>query len=1129
MFFAQELFCQELPTIIPPSPEASSLFKYLDYPVSNSTGVPEISIPIYVVNSGELSVPISLNYHASGRKVFDQDGTVALGWTLNAGGLISRTVYGDPDFGTYEESPYSFPDPFLLEDDIHIQEDFEYLAGIENLEKFRTYGPGVNHWHDSEYDVYSYSLGQSSGHLVFKDVNRVKTPVFIPMKPYLVEKDGEPLDYIMITDERGNSYKFSDKEMRGGLITSWALTEIVSANKKDIIEFKYANFHQDRTSFTGEYRLIDDWQISGQQPFSDNWDGLIPYRSSYSVRRLSEIDFKKGKVIFNHYTDGEFEGMINEIQIIDQYGVTVKRVQFEQTLMNRFTEGVAPAHKLDKLTFIGKNGENEEIYAFDYYPTILNNSGLVDVRAQDYWGYYNADMTPGLIPYYENIEFIGSGGGISHVSIGQSQDRDNRLPDHEATKSGVLRKITYPTGGETEFIYGQNKYFDQSSSEIMDYGGLRINQIITTDGEGNTYYKTYDYGDFGYVSLEPKVECLSYENRYVYFGLGGFSPGWGGTYRERVFTSSFLPDLEFLASQPIIYPEVTEYHGTETVNTGKTVYTYNYRLVTPRPLQTQQSPSGDMPGINMIRYHVGEYNLWDTPMLEHKLDYKRTGQVENPYQLVKSFVNHYEEAESQSIAGLHVVRTYIFPQDGTAVEPNMYADKYAAEFLLSPPKIYGVSNYSIPVGWKRIEYTSETEHFEDGSSTGRRINYTYNDRYLLSETNTARSDGKSIITLNQYPFEYSGNAVLTSMVSKNMLDYVVEQKEFLDDTGTTPLKSVKTNYIDWGNDVIAPVSIETSTGANLYEERLAYAYDKLTGNIKTVSKDGGPKNSFLWGYNDSYPIAKIENAENGEGGSETVVVIQPVEYTFNVSEGESSGELISLISIPETKLVTIRLLSSVNIVSGGSTTVNFDLTNLSTNQTYGFTVSGTGDSHSTTVAGGSYRLEYQKDVNIRFATTLSYDVEVEETVYTRVNEVMFENFEEHTQQIKSETAHTGHYVYRGSFSIELQDKIAGDYVLTYWSSADGTDWTKNDIPITVSSSSTSYTIGDSNTYLDDIRLHPVDAMMTTYTYDPLVGMTSQTDPAGVTIYYEYDDFGRLKNILDDEGNLVQQMEYHYSE
>ena len=49
----------------------------------------------------------------------------------------------------------------------------------------------------------------------------------------------------------------------------------------------------------------------------------------------------------------------------------------------------------------------------------------------------------------------------------------------------------------------------------------------------------------------------------------------------------------------------------------------------------------------------------------------------------------------------------------------------------------------------------------------------------------------------------------------------------------------------------------------------------------------------------------------------------------------------------------------------------------------------------------------------------------------------------------------------------------------------------------------------------------------TYTYDPLVGMTSQTDPAGITTYYEYDNFNRLMEVENTDEKLTGYYEYNY--
>jgi YD repeat-containing protein len=69
--------------------------------------------------------------------------------------------------------------------------------------------------------------------------------------------------------------------------------------------------------------------------------------------------------------------------------------------------------------------------------------------------------------------------------------------------------------------------------------------------------------------------------------------------------------------------------------------------------------------------------------------------------------------------------------------------------------------------------------------------------------------------------------------------------------------------------------------------------------------------------------------------------------------------------------------------------------------------------------------------------------------------------------------------------------------------------------------------GGGTVWFDDIRLHPASALMTTYTYDPLIGITSQTDPNNIVMFYEYDTFGRLKTIKDRDANILKTMEYHY--
>lgn len=86
-----------LPSIFRKPPNTTAFEKYGNYPVNLFSGVPDISIPLYEISSGDLSVPITLSYHASGIKVSENASWVGLGWSLSAGGEISRSVMGLPE------------------------------------------------------------------------------------------------------------------------------------------------------------------------------------------------------------------------------------------------------------------------------------------------------------------------------------------------------------------------------------------------------------------------------------------------------------------------------------------------------------------------------------------------------------------------------------------------------------------------------------------------------------------------------------------------------------------------------------------------------------------------------------------------------------------------------------------------------------------------------------------------------------------------------------------------------------------------------------------------------------------------------------------------------------------------
>ncbi|MGE8536203.1 MAG: hypothetical protein ACN6OJ_16560, partial [Chryseobacterium sp.] len=51
--------------------------------------------------------------------------------------------------------------------------------------------------------------------------------------------------------------------------------------------------------------------------------------------------------------------------------------------------------------------------------------------------------------------------------------------------------------------------------------------------------------------------------------------------------------------------------------------------------------------------------------------------------------------------------------------------------------------------------------------------------------------------------------------------------------------------------------------------------------------------------------------------------------------------------------------------------------------------------------------------------------------------------------------------------------------------------------------------------------------ITTYTYDPLVGVRSITSPSGIRESYIYDSAGRLEKVIDANGKVLKEMKYNY--
>ena len=242
-----------LENTVPPSPEPASIVKYADVPFTHSAGMAEYDVPFYTLQSRELSIPIGLHYASGGIKLDEIAGVAGLGWTLNAGGCITRTVMDMPDeyvplFGPFH---HEMPSGSLLEDLESMEENTATLNFLRDVVCNRV---------DVGLDRYSYSVCGLSGSFVIQDDGTVfqlsGDGVLID---YVRDAESGSVDVFTLTGPDGIVYTFSVKELASrdgrGMTstgpmnakldkwtapTAWHLTQMRSRSGLETAEFTYS-------------------------------------------------------------------------------------------------------------------------------------------------------------------------------------------------------------------------------------------------------------------------------------------------------------------------------------------------------------------------------------------------------------------------------------------------------------------------------------------------------------------------------------------------------------------------------------------------------------------------------------------------------------------------------------------------------------------------------------------------------------------------------------------------------------------------------------------------------------------------------------------------------------------------
>jgi YD repeat-containing protein len=155
---------------------------------------------------------------------------------------------------------------------------------------------------------------------------------------------------------------------------------------------------------------------------------------------------------------------------------------------------------------------------------------------------------------------------------------------------------------------------------------------------------------------------------------------------------------------------------------------------------------------------------------------------------------------------------------------------------------------------------------------------------------------------------------------------------------------------------------------------------------------------------------------------------------------------------------------------------------------------------------------------------------IAEILNAEPNEVFYTSFEEDTctSCIKNETkSKTGSSYFELSNAFVINSLPQGDYWLTYfWKENANDPW---EYIIEDNKSTTSLSTLKSSGYIDELRCFPQDAQMTTFSYEPLIGISSRTDANGNTIYYNYDNIGRLVTIKDNNQKILKLIKYNYGD
>lgn len=1179
--FSQSLIGQEkykMPAVIPQSPDAAALGKYVESPVGFYNGVPQINIPLFNISDNGVNVPISISYAATGIKVEDMASSVGLGWSLSSGGSISRIVRGRPD-----ELPNGFIDGQQLISKLQ-NNQFDPTTRAKVIKDINS---GLL---DGQADIFVLSLPGFSCKFFFEENGTIQTIPRSKVKIVPSPADGFGYRSWVVTTADGIKYELGatdGAELSGGIertrtlnscnpifeesYSTWYLTKIIPLTGSPVT-FEYDSYTMSYS--VNAYQIRQDFLsavlANGSGGGSCNTEqNLCTSTVANFAKKIKRIVFNSGIITFTAGADRlDLAGdkALSQVVVANNSGRLVKKYLFYQSYQNTSPSEVGPNGKrffLDSLRIFDASvcidatcTPNTQLYKFRYNAQALPPRNSF---AQDYWGYYNGQLgNQHLVP-----EMLVQNPSTTQI---MALTGAKRIPDEGFTKAGVLEAITYPTGGQQEFVYELNDV----KTGIPEY--YKTQQ--------KTYYYSYPtpppLDDFnGMFTINGCT--LSKPKRVHFVATGVADPGnssipldnkqqwriykWSNatnSYSDLVGSLGSLTELNM--SDRVFYFEPGLYKvQMYRPNTSAPLYNATIDIDWKDDIDCNKIPAGGL-RIKETRFYDGinSNGTMFTKYTYNKFDDNTTssGALANFPQL--HYIESIDKTSGDAISGQFIDKCIFFHRSstpnqtmattgmGTVGYSNITASKFngtellgKTEYTFQNPALIGDE---IPSGFpfapvnsmewmrgnliKKVDYrTDPVKGFEIVSSeestysTFEQQNYpgikTGIDELILAAAGTSIVD----VSAPKEQFFNTGTGFNYLSASKQI---IYDQK-----TASRILEVAKDIYINAANYSVAS-SAERNSKGELLTTRYKYTIDYNTsvssGSFANSIKGLVDKNVL------SLPI-EVYTITKDLQNSEWVTAGQLIEYN-------GLGLPVKVYQLNLAAPIALNSFMPSYINSGG--VVIYD-------SRYELVATLIYDSK------GNIQ-EQQLPNNISKKYAWGYNDEMPVAECTNCTEGWaYTSFEESTTgQWNAASVNRASGGVTGALSYDLSLgavstsglSTSAKYIVSYWSKTGsvlitgasgalkvgrsvtigGNTWTLYEQLVTGISTLTISGTG----IIDELRLYPQMGQMLSMTFVPLIGISEKNDPTNKIEYYEYDLFGRLSIIRDQDRNIVKKIQYTYT-